>query len=63
MPVGLLALVGVAAAATFTVTHGGDAGAGSLRAALDSANAVPGFDEVRHGVASKSLYPRGHRPN
>jgi len=37
--------------ATFTVTTLADAGAGSLRDAIDQANATPGLDEIRFDVA------------
>ena len=37
--------------ATFTVTSAADAGAGSLRAAITSANASPGADTIRFDIA------------
>jgi hypothetical protein len=37
-------------AATFTVTSTADSGAGSLRAAIESANATPGADTIAFGI-------------
>ena len=42
--------VGTAHAATFTVTSTGDAGPGTLREAVDLANAAPGADTINFAV-------------
>ena len=41
-----------AGAATFTVTNTANAGAGSLRAAIDSANATPGVDTINFAITA-----------
>lgn len=41
-----------AGAATFTVTNTNDAGAGSLRAAITSANATPGVDTINFNITA-----------
>src|SRR5262245_42214293 len=58
-------LAGLADAATFTVTNTDDTGAGSLRQAIDDANATPGADTIVfnipgagvHTITPQSLLP------
>ncbi len=47
---GMLGAAGVAQADTFTVTNTLDSGAGSLRAAIDAANANPGADVINFAI-------------
>lgn len=51
-PLSALAVVGHALshAATFTVTHTGDSGTGSLRWAIDQANGRPGIDRITFNI-------------
>ncbi len=49
--VAVLAAAAPAAADTFTVTNGGDPGKGSLRQAIQDANARPGVDSIRFASA------------
>jgi titin len=44
------------APATFTITNASDAGAGSLRAAIMSANALPGADTIRFHIAGDGVH-------
>jgi hypothetical protein len=51
LPIALcLAVATALPAATFTVTSTADSGAGSLRAAIESANATPGADTIAFGI-------------
>jgi hypothetical protein len=50
--IGLFAAVQPARAATFTVTNTGDSGAGSLRQAIDNANALAGDDIINFSLSS-----------
>ena len=47
---------GPLAAATFTVTNTNDSGAGSLRAAIESANTAPGLDDITFGIAGAGVH-------
>jgi len=47
---------GPLAAATFTVTNTNDSGAGSLRAAIESANGTPGLDQIHFNIAGAGVH-------
>jgi hypothetical protein len=47
---------GAAQAATFTVTNTNNAGTGSLRAAIVSANATTGLDTIRFAIPGSGPY-------
>ena len=47
---------GPLAATTFTVTNTNDSGAGSLRAAIDAANANPGSDDITFNIGGAGVH-------
>lgn len=50
--VAIMSFAAIGSADTFTVTTVNDSGAGSLRAAITSANATPGNDEIRFAIGT-----------
>ena len=67
---GFVALSALAAvplsAASFSVTNINDSGSGSLRAAIESANAMPGFDQITFNIAGGGVHtiaPTSALPN
>ena len=50
------ALAGTAFAATFTVTNTDDSGPGSLRQAIEAANANPGFDTIAFNIPGAGVH-------
>ncbi|MGH9418677.1 MAG: 3-dehydroshikimate dehydratase, partial [Thermoanaerobaculia bacterium] len=52
LAVAILSYAALAPADTFTVTNATDSGAGSLRAAITSANATPGEDVIHFAIGS-----------
>lgn len=60
---GVLVGAGPAAAATYSVTNGDDAGAGSLRQAIEDANANPGFDTIEVSYNAAPIVPLSPLPS
>ena len=56
IPLGMALLAGPLTAATYTVTNTLDAGAGSLRWAIDQANNAPGPDVIRFSIPGAGVH-------
>jgi hypothetical protein len=56
LAVGLIMIARRAIAATFTVTNTNDSGNGSLRTAIDDANANPGADSINFNISGGSVH-------
>jgi hypothetical protein len=56
LAVGLIMIARCAIAATFTVTNTNDSGNGSLRKAIDDANANPGPDSINFNISGAGVH-------
>ena len=56
LAIGLTMIAQSAIAATFTVTNINDSGGGSLRKAIDDANANPGADSINFSIPGGGVH-------